>query len=203
MALRLLQRVQRASASRSAAAFSTGGGRVFPNFTAYGSDSAFQVSPNMPIYTTAQSGNYLKTKRAGSIMLSWAKATNSGYNYQNKAFFSLSGSEVGLLLELLDARMSELSLTHSPNVNAGEEDKAKRVLSIARTSGADGLPAIVFKFAGEFQAGAAINAGEARALRGPLTIEGAPGPSGGNGPSGYSSNRSPSGGAKPAAEWPF
>lgn len=129
------------------------------------------------------------------MMLSWAKATNSGYNYQNKAvraldeeregnivflhaltpyecvslsfsqFFSLSPSEIGLLLELLDARMSELSLTHSPNMNAGDDDKAKRVLSVVRSAGADGLPNVVFKFAGEIQAGAALNAGEARALR--------------------------------------
>ncbi|KAE9158779.1 hypothetical protein PF005_g32307 [Phytophthora fragariae] len=35
-------------------------------------------------------------------MLSWAKSTNSGYNYQNKTFFSLSQTEVVLVLELLD-----------------------------------------------------------------------------------------------------
>ena len=35
--------------------------RVFPNFSVYGSDSVFQVSPNAPQYT--DSGSYLKTKR--------------------------------------------------------------------------------------------------------------------------------------------
>lgn len=69
------------------------------------------------------------------------------------------------MLELLDSRMSEISLAHSPNMNAGDDDKAKRVLNVARTSGADGLPAIVFKFSGEIQAAAALNSGEARALR--------------------------------------
>lgn len=61
--------------------------------------------------------------------------------------------------------MSDISLTHSPNMNAGEDDKTKRVLSVSRTSGADGLPAVVFKFAGEIQAAAALNAGEARTLK--------------------------------------
>jgi hypothetical protein len=99
------------------------------------------------------------------MMLSWAKANNSGYNYQNKAFFSLSPSEIGLLLELLDAKTAEISLAHSPNMNAGEDDKTKRVLHISRTSGVDGMPAVVFKFSGEIQAAAALNAGEARTLR--------------------------------------
>lgn len=82
-------------------------------------------------------------------------------------FFSLSPSEIGLLLELLDARMAEISLTHSPNMNAANEDDkgTKRVLSVSRTTGADGLPGVIFKFAGEFQAAAALNAGEARTLR--------------------------------------
>lgn len=82
-------------------------------------------------------------------------------------FFSLSPSEIGLLLELLDTRMAEISLTHSPNMNAANEDDkgTKRVLSVSRTTGADGLPGVIFKFAGEFQAAAALNAGEARTLR--------------------------------------
>ncbi|KAF1330406.1 Whirly isoform 1, partial [Globisporangium splendens] len=183
---------------------------------------SLQVSPNPPQYSQAPNGTYLKTKRAGSMMLSWAKANNSGYNYQNKAFFSLSPSEIGLLLELLDARTSEISLAHSPNMNAGEDDKTKRVLHISRTSGADGMPAVVFKFSGEIQAAAALNAGEARTLRellvyslprlfgfhsvleGPLNIEGVS-PSGFSSSSNSNGNRpgSRAGGAKPAAEWPF
>lgn len=71
-------------------------------------------------------------------------------------------------MELLDARMNEISLTHSPNMNAASDDDkgAKRVLSVVRTtSSADGLPGVIFKFTGEFQAAAALNAGEARTLR--------------------------------------
>lgn len=82
-------------------------------------------------------------------------------------FFALSPAEIGLLLELLDARVGEISLTHSPNMNAAAEDDkgTKRVLSVSRTTGADGLPGVIFKFAGEFQAAAALSAGEARTLR--------------------------------------
>lgn len=43
--------------------------RVFPNFSVYGSDSVFQVSPNAPQYTNG--GSYLKTKRVVSRMKSY------------------------------------------------------------------------------------------------------------------------------------
>lgn len=124
-------------------------------------------------------------------MLSWAKATNSGYNYQNKTvslycscchsvellwltvltswlllqFFSLSPSEVGLVLELLDSRIPELSLTHSPNMNASEEDKNTKSLHITRASGSDGNPLVKIKVNHESESVATLNVGEARVFR--------------------------------------
>ena len=41
--------------------YNTATERVFPNFSVYGIDSVFQVSPNAPQYTDG--GTYLKTKR--------------------------------------------------------------------------------------------------------------------------------------------
>ncbi|CAI5747015.1 unnamed protein product [Peronospora destructor] len=208
-------------ASRSSVLYSTE--RVFPNFSVYGSDSVFQVSPNAPQYTYG--GSYLKTKRMGAIMLTWAKATNSGYNYQNKTFFSLSPSEVGLVLELLESRIPELSFTHSPNINAPEEDKNTKSLQIARTTSSDGNPSILIKVTHGSESVATLNVGEARVLRelltyslprlfgfhsvleGPLNVEGGSGggfsqesgnnsyPSGSTG--GYRGNN------KPAGDWPF
>ncbi|KAG1700870.1 hypothetical protein DVH05_011756 [Phytophthora capsici] len=208
-------------APRSSALYSSE--RVFPNFSLYGSDSAFQVAPTAPQYTNG--GSYLKTKRVGAIMLSWAKATNSGYNYQNKTFFSLSPSEVGLVLELLDSRIPELSLSHSPNMNASEEDKNTKSLQITRTTGSDGNPLILIKVNHEGESVATLNVGEARVfkelltyslprllgfhsvLEGPLNVEGGTGggfsqgggntyPSGSN--SGYRGSNK-----QPAGDWPF
>ncbi|EEY60533.1 uncharacterized protein PITG_13252 [Phytophthora infestans T30-4] len=209
-------------APRSSALYSTE--RVFPNFSIYGSDSAFQVSPSPPQYTNG--GNYLKTKRVGAIMLSWAKATNSGYNYQNKTFFSLSPSEVGLVLELLDSRIPELSLTHSPNMNASEEDKNTKSLHITRASGSDGNPLILIKVNHESESVATLNIGEARVfkelltyslprllgyhsvLEGPLNVEG--GTSSGGFSQGGGNSYSPGSNSgyrgsnnKPAGDWPF
>ncbi|KAG7400611.1 hypothetical protein PHYBOEH_004878 [Phytophthora boehmeriae] len=197
--------------------------RVFPNFSIYGSDSAFQVAPTTPQYTNG--GSYLKTKRVGAIMLSWAKATNSGYNYSNKTFFSLSPSEVGLVLELLDARIPELSLRHSPNMNSPDEDKNTKSLHISRALGADGNPVVMIKVTHEDESVATLNVGEARVfkelltyslprllgfhsvLEGPLNIEGGNGGgfSQGNGNSNsYGSSSGYRGGnSKPASDWPF
>ncbi|KAG3114429.1 hypothetical protein PI124_g6387 [Phytophthora idaei] len=208
-------------APRSTALYSTE--RVFPNFSVYGSDSAFQVAPSAPQYTNT--GSYLKTKRVGAIMLSWAKATNSGYNYQNKTFFSLSPSEVGLVLELLDSRIPELSLTHSPNMNASEEDKNTKSLHIARTSGSDGNPSILIKVNHEGESVATLNVGEARVfkelltyslprllgyhsvLEGPLNVEGGTGggfsQGGGNSYSSGSNTGYRGSNNKPAGDWPF
>ncbi|DAZ95595.1 TPA: hypothetical protein N0F65_006081 [Lagenidium giganteum] len=119
------------------------------------------VSPNAPQYTP--SGNYLKTKRAGSIMLSWAKATNNGFDYSKKSFFALSPSEVGLTLEVLDSKLPEVTMTHSPNMNA--DDQTKKVLKIVNSQTSDGHPMLLFKYTGETQVAASLNAGEARALR--------------------------------------
>ncbi|CAI5724216.1 unnamed protein product [Hyaloperonospora brassicae] len=197
--------------------------RVFPNFSVYGSDSVFQVAPNAPQYT--EGGSYLKAKRMGAIMLSWAKATTSGYNYQNKTFFSLSPSEVGLVLELLDSRIPELSLTHSPNMNAPEDEKKTKSLHIARVAGVDGASVIQIKVEHETESLATLNVGEARVfqelltyslprlfgfhtvLEGPLNVEGASG-------SGFSQKNSSSyssgtangyrsSNSKPAGDWPF
>lgn len=118
-------------------------------------------------------------------MLSWAKATSSGYNYSKKTvsmwpfhsggssisadththqFFSLSPSEVGLVLELLDAKVADLSLSHSANMNASDESNTK-VLQVTRASDPDGNPLVLLKIAGDMQAVASLNAGEQRALR--------------------------------------
>ncbi|KUF66370.1 hypothetical protein AM587_10010618 [Phytophthora nicotianae] len=187
-------------APRSSALYSTE--RVFPNFSVYGSDSAFQVAPSAPQYTSG--GSYLKTKRV---------------------FFSLSPSEVGLVLELLDSRIPELSLTHSPNMNASEGDKNTKSLHISRSSGSDGNPLILIKVNHEGESVATLNVGEARVfkelltyslprllgyhsvLEGPLNVEG--GTNGGfsqgggnsyaSGPnSGYRGSNN-----KPAGDWPF
>jgi hypothetical protein len=40
--------------------------RVFPAFSSYGSDAAFQVTPIPPQYTSAPNGSYLKMKRSVS-----------------------------------------------------------------------------------------------------------------------------------------
>uniref|UniRef100_A0AAV1VEL5 Uncharacterized protein n=1 Tax=Peronospora matthiolae TaxID=2874970 RepID=A0AAV1VEL5_9STRA len=197
--------------------------RVFPNFSVYGSDAVFQVSPNAPQYTDG--GTYLKTKRMGAIMLSWAKATTSGYNYQNKTFFSLSPSEVGLVLELLDSRIPELSLTHSPNMNAPEDEKNTKSLHIARMTGSDGDSVIQIKVHHERESLATLNVGEARVFRelltyslprlfgfhsvleGPLNVEG--GTNGGFSQGNSNTYSSGSAGgyrssnSKPAGDWPF
>ncbi|TDH70472.1 hypothetical protein CCR75_000359 [Bremia lactucae] len=158
--------------------------RVFPNFSIYGSSSAFQVTPNAPQYTN--NGNYLKTKRAGAILLSWADATKSGYNYQNKTvkgsrafswckvnhladnclqFFALNPSEVGYVLELLDSRIPELSLTHSPNMNSPEEDKNVKVLHMAHSSDSDGHPSFLIKIQHEGESVVTLNVGEVRVFK--------------------------------------
>ncbi|OWZ00991.1 hypothetical protein PHMEG_00027706 [Phytophthora megakarya] len=204
-------------AARSSALYSTE--RVFPNFSVYGSDSAFQVAPSAPQYTNG--GSYLKTKRVGAIMLSWAKATNSGYNYQNKTFFSLSPSEVGLVLELLDSRVPELSLTHSPNMNASEEDKNAKSLHIARALGTDGNPLILIKVNHEGESVATLNVGETRVfkellayslprllgyhsvLEGPLIVEGGTGGYSQSGGNSYANSGYRGSNNKPAGDWPF
>ncbi|CEG46779.1 whirly isoform 1 [Plasmopara halstedii] len=201
------------AAFRSTVLYSTE--RVFPNFSVYSSDSAFQVAPSPPQYTN--NGSYLKTKRVGAMMLSWAKSTNSGYNYQNKT--------VGLVLEMLDSRIPELSFTHSPNMNSSEENKNSKSLYITRTSGPDGNPLILIKVKHESECVATLNVGEARVfkelliyslprlfgfhsvLEGPLNVEGGTSgdllrsednsyPSRSN--SGYRRSNT-----KPAGEWPF
>jgi hypothetical protein len=80
-------------------------------------------------------------------------------------FFSLSPSEVGLVLELLDARMPELSFTHSPNMNAAEEDKNTKSLHVSRAAGPDGNPVVLIKVNHEGESVASLNVGEARVFR--------------------------------------
>ncbi|ETV80221.1 hypothetical protein, variant [Aphanomyces astaci] len=113
-------------------AFSTRGsqGRVFPQFTVYGSDALLQLSPIAPVYTNA--GSYLKLKRGGSLMLTWCKKTSNGYNYQEKYYFALTPAEIGSLLNSLDDRAPRFSLVHSPNANASPPtgDTATKVLAV-------------------------------------------------------------------------
>lgn len=80
-------------------------------------------------------------------------------------FFSLSPTEVGLVLELLDSRIPELSFTHSPNMNASEEDKNSKTLHITRASGSDGNPLVLIKVNHEGESVATLNVGEARVFR--------------------------------------
>ncbi|KAE8904886.1 hypothetical protein PF005_g11965 [Phytophthora fragariae] len=72
-------------------------------------------------------------------MLSWAKSTNSGYNYQNKTvsccFNGVYGGGAGAR-----AAGPELSFTHSPNMNASEEDKNSKALHVTRASDSGGNP---------------------------------------------------------------
>ncbi|OQR98669.1 hypothetical protein ACHHYP_08234 [Achlya hypogyna] len=98
-------------------AFSTARGaspRVFPQFSSYGSDALFQVAPLAAVYT--HTGKYLKLKRGGSLMLSWCKSTQQGYNYQDKLLFSVSPREIGAILNALDTKQ-KCTLVHSPSMN--------------------------------------------------------------------------------------
>ncbi|KAE9186241.1 hypothetical protein PF005_g20922 [Phytophthora fragariae] len=69
----------------------------------------------------------------------WAKSTNSGYNYQNKTFFSLSPTEVVL---------------------------KSKALRITRASGSDGNPVVLIKVNHEGESVATLNVGEARVSSG-------------------------------------
>lgn len=83
----------------------------------------------------------------------------------NDQFFSLSPSEIGLVLELLDAKVSELSISHSANMNADDDQKKKKELHVSRVADQEGNPMVLLKVAGEAQAIASLNTGEARVLR--------------------------------------
>ncbi|EQC36020.1 hypothetical protein SDRG_06758 [Saprolegnia diclina VS20] len=106
-------------------AFSTRGAapRVFPQFSSYGSDALFQVAPLAAVYT--HTGKYLKLKRGGSLMLSWCKATQQGYNYQDKLLFSVSPREIGAILNTLDSKQ-KITLVHSPNMNDPQANEGLR-----------------------------------------------------------------------------
>ncbi|RLN94049.1 hypothetical protein BBJ28_00026831 [Nothophytophthora sp. Chile5] len=118
--------------------------RVFPQFSIYGIDSAFQASPSAPQYVST--GSYLKTKRV-------------------VGFFSLSPSEVGLVLELLDSRIPELSFTHSPNMNAAGDDKNAKSLFISRETGPEGNPMLLLRVSHESESVATLDVGETRVFR--------------------------------------
>ncbi|KAE9165497.1 hypothetical protein PF004_g29478 [Phytophthora fragariae] len=96
-------------------------------------------------------------------MLSWAKSTNSGYNYQNK---TLDGGGAGA-----QAAGPELSFTHSPNMNASEEDKNSKALHVTRASGSDGNPVVLIKVNHEGESVATLDVGEARVFLELLTYE--------------------------------
>ncbi|KAE8992300.1 hypothetical protein PR002_g20590 [Phytophthora rubi] len=65
----------------------------------------------------------------------------------------------------------ELSFTHSPNMNASEEDKNSKALHITRASGSDGNPVVLIKVNHEGESVATLNVGEARLFRELLTYE--------------------------------
>lgn len=70
------------------------------------------------------------------------------------------------MLELLDSRMSKLSFSHSPNMNASNDaPSATRTLKVARSESSEGEPTVVFSIAGDFKASTALNVGEARVLK--------------------------------------
>ncbi|GLE04926.1 hypothetical protein PINS_up013907 [Pythium insidiosum] len=209
------------------AAFSTK--RTFPSFVKYGAQSAFQVQPIPPTYATVPGRDYLKTKRLGSMMLSWAAAGENGksYSYNDKVFFSLSPTEVGLVLEVLDGKLGEVTINHSPNMNAkgASTDKSRRsYLDVKSVVGPDQHPKTEFKVNTtnssdlNVEERVSLNMGETRVLRelltyslprlygfhnsleGPLVIEG--------GDDGWGSSNGNGGRAAPASsgsapEWPF
>lgn len=81
-------------------------------------------------------------------------------------FFSLSPSEIGLVLELLDSRMAKISFSHSANMNAGDDaPSTTRTLHVARSESNEGEPNVVFSISGDFKASTALNIGEARVLK--------------------------------------
>ncbi|TMW58608.1 hypothetical protein Poli38472_010167 [Pythium oligandrum] len=219
-------------AAVQACAFSTNK-RTYPSFTKYGTESAFQAQPVAPVYASVPGREYLKTKRSGSVMLSWAHAAENSksksYSYNDKVFFSLSPTEVGLVLEVLDAKLAEVTLTHSPNMNSKDAaEKARRsLLDIKRVTGPDGHPNTEINVVttnsshAEVEEKVSLNAGETRVLKElliyslprlygfNLALEGSPIVEGaGNGGSdnwnqgGRGKNsQNTSGGAAP--EWPF
>ncbi|KAJ0408961.1 hypothetical protein P43SY_002840 [Pythium insidiosum] len=203
--------------------------RTFPSFVKYGAQSAFQVQPVPPTYATVPGRDYLKTKRLGSMMLSWAAASESGksYAYSDKVFFSLSPTEVGLVLEVLDGKLGEVTINHSPNMNAkgpSTEKSRRSYLDVKSVVGPDQHPKTEFKISTtnssdvNVEERVALNMGETRVLRelltyslprlygfqnaleGPFVIEGGDDSWGNNnGNSGRGSAASTSS----APEWPF
>ena len=69
------------------------------------------------------------------------------------------------MLELLDSRIPELSLTHSPNMSAPGDEKKTKSLHIARVAGVDNTSVIQMKVEHETESLATLNVGEARVFR--------------------------------------
>jgi hypothetical protein len=70
-----------------------------------------------------------------------------------------------LVLELLDGKFNEISIPHSPSMNADENDPGKKILDVIRTHGTNDHLLTIFKFTGGIQVAVSLNTGEARALR--------------------------------------
>ncbi|KAF0685770.1 Aste57867_22378 [Aphanomyces stellatus] len=193
--------------------------RVFPQFSVYGSDALFQLSPIAPVYTNA--GKYLKQKRGGAIMLSWCKATSSGYNYQEKHFFSLTPAEIGALLNTLDTvGAKKLTLVHSPNANAPQPTDAATKSFIVEFQAEQ--QKTVFEFSSdEARAAVALSLGELRVvkellqysvprllgfhsvLEGDITIDNEGAPVGGGGGNSYGAPRYNKPKPTSGGDWPF
>ncbi|KAH9158180.1 hypothetical protein AeRB84_000013 [Aphanomyces euteiches] len=143
-------------------AFSTRHGRVFPQFSVYGSDALFQLSPIAPVYS--DTGKYLKLKRGGSLMLTWCKSSPSGYDYQGKHFFGLTPAEIGSLLNTLDMNVKKFSLVRSPNMNAPQASDAA-----TKTFAVEFQPEhhkTVFEYtSGDVRAAVALTSGEVRVFK--------------------------------------
>ncbi|OQS05242.1 hypothetical protein THRCLA_02591 [Thraustotheca clavata] len=145
-------------ASSSSCSFST---RVFPQFSSYGSDALFQVAPLAPVYTN--NGKYLKLKRGGSLMLSWCKATQQGYNYQDKLFFSLSPREIGAVLNSLDS-LQKCTLVHSPNMNDPQANEGLRKTFVVEFQPEHNKTVFTYS-SDQARTAVALDAGECRVLK--------------------------------------
>jgi hypothetical protein len=77
------------------------------------------------------------------------------------------------VLEVLDGKLGEVTLTHAPNVNATDAaEKVRRsLLDVKRVTGADGHPLTEFNVSTSDDASerVSLNAGEARVLKELLT----------------------------------
>ncbi|CCI44426.1 unnamed protein product [Albugo candida] len=142
--------------------------KIYPSFTVYEPEAVFQVSPIQPEYV--QQSNYLKTKRVGSLLLSWAKQRDGSYDYTKKLYFALTPSEIGLVLEVLDSKIGEITITHTPNRNDQTVQTTERILRVfSPQSSNSSTSRTKFELAGDFDATTTLSTGETRVLKELLT----------------------------------